>query len=130
MSRSVLDTGLHMVVGEAANLNVEFYEKNYVSMEKKSRPFGEDTQVAASWGLLKHCGQNHNQHNGSRNLSKSNTSMLHDAGDMVAMIEVFVLPPSESWRSLVSLLSRYGTCGACSTSAVMTRPKVNSDWFI
>ena len=29
--------------------------------------------------------------------------------------------------NLVSLDSRYGTCGWCSTSAVMTRPNVNSD---
>ena len=33
------------------------------------------------------------------------TSRLHDAGDIVAMIEVLVLPPSESCRILVSLLS-------------------------
>ena len=56
--------------------------------------------------------------------------MLQEAGDMVAMMEVFVRPPSESCRRRVSLLSLYGTCGACSTSAVITRPKVNRDWLI
>jgi hypothetical protein len=37
---------------------------------------------------------------------------------------VFVLPPSESWRSLVSFESRYGTCEVFeSTSAEITLPE-------
>lgn len=53
------------------------------------------------------------------------TSRLQAAGEMVAMIEVFVLPPKESFKRRVSLLSRYGTWGAFSTRAVITLPSVN-----
>ena len=85
--------------------------------------------------------------------------MLPDVGDTVAMMHVFVLPPSDSCklrisvcvcvcmcvcvclcvcvcvcvhtcRRRVSLDSRYGTWGWCSTSAVITRPNVSSDWLI
>ena len=33
------------------------------------------------------------------------TSMLQDAGEMVAIIDVFVRPPNESCNNLVNLLS-------------------------
>lgn len=73
------------------------------------------------------------------------SSRFSREGDIVAMMHVFVLPPSESCNNRVSfdsLLSHsisrssgaigeilpaylYGTCELFSTSALMTRPKVN-----
>ena len=58
------------------------------------------------------------------------TSKLQAAGEMVAMMDVFVLPPRESCNSLVSLLSLYGTWGALSTKAVITLPSVRRLWLI
>ena len=58
------------------------------------------------------------------------TSRLIDAGETVAIIHVFVRPPRESCRILVSLDSLYGICGVLSTSAVMTLPRVSRDWLI
>ena len=52
------------------------------------------------------------------------------AGDTVAMMEVLVLPPKLSWRSLVSLLSLYGMCGALSAKQEMTLPRVSKLWLI
>jgi hypothetical protein len=58
------------------------------------------------------------------------SSMFTRAGLTVAMMLVFVRPPSESWSSRVSLLSRYGTCAAPSTSPLITRPSVSRLWLI
>lgn len=58
------------------------------------------------------------------------TSRFTDAGETVAIIDVLVRPPRESWRILVSLDSRYGIWGALSTRAVITLPSVSRDWLI
>lgn len=47
------------------------------------------------------------------------------------LTKVFVFPPKESWRSLVSFESRYGTCFVFpSTKAEITFPKAESDKLI
>lgn len=48
----------------------------------------------------------------------------------MAMIHVFALPPKLSCSSRVSLESRYGTWGWCSTSAVITLPNVKRLWLM
>lgn len=48
----------------------------------------------------------------------------------VATIHVFVLPPSESLKRRVSLLSRYGMNDYPSTRLFITRPSVSNDLFI
>lgn len=58
------------------------------------------------------------------------TSRFTDAGEIVAIIDVFVRPPRESWRILVSLDSLYGIWGVLSTRAVITLPSVSRDWLI
>ena len=50
-------------------------------------------------------------------------------GAMVAMMQVLVLPPRESRRRRVSFESRYGMCPECSTSVVITRPRVSRLWI-
>ena len=48
----------------------------------------------------------------------------------VTTIAALQLPPSESWSSRVSLLSRYGTRVAFVASAATTDESANSDWLI
>lgn len=45
----------------------------------------------------------------------------------MAMMVVMVLPPRESWRILVNLLSLYGMWPALEVKAVMTRPRARRE---
>jgi hypothetical protein len=56
------------------------------------------------------------------------TSMLTDAGDIVAMMHVLALPPSESCSRRVSLLSLQGEAGpgmTCNGSSTATPVKAS-----
>ena len=55
------------------------------------------------------------------------------AGDVMHIMVVLQLPPSESSRMRVSLESRYGTCGRlprASVSAAITLPSADRLWLI
>ena len=56
----------------------------------------------------------------------------HCAGDIVAIMVVLQLPPKESSKSRVNLLSRYGICflSFVSVKAFITLPKALKDLFI
>lgn len=58
------------------------------------------------------------------------TRKLTEEEVTVAMMHVLALPPSDSCSSRVSLESLYGTCGWCSTRAVITLPSVSRLWLM
>lgn len=59
------------------------------------------------------------------------SSSLSLAGEQVMISAVLALPPRDSYKTLVSLESRYGTCvDLPSVSALITWPNVLSDLLI